>query len=172
VADTSLNDLPPVQRVIWLLRSFYDVRETWTGKAGDGGVGLMPKEWHEGSYAELERCCALLRDSPNRPLWFHATRRYRDGEHRTVLVHFRRGAKGPVFYLPDRCELESAGGSIEDEYRAKVRVYQWAQDVDQKVADRGVSAIAQLMYQGDTRKIQLPDVVYRLALGLPLRDAA
>jgi hypothetical protein len=68
--------------------------------------------------------------------------------------------------------LESAGGVISDEFRAKVRVYQWGHDVDQAIADRGVSALAQLMYRGDTRRIQLPDVVYRLALGLPVKEAA
>ena len=40
------------QRVIWLLRTYYDAREAWDTRAnGGGGVLLMPSDYLAGSRA-------------------------------------------------------------------------------------------------------------------------
>jgi|SRR5215471_17916096 len=154
------------QRVILLLRTYYEAREAWDGRSAGDGVRLMPAAWNEGSYVELDRQLAELRDGHGRSLWFHTTRRYRDGEIVTVNVPVHRTLRGPVFALPDCCELEAGAVGLSDKL-ASVRVYRWRSDVDQAKADLGIDTLVKRMYRGRREKIVLPDLYYRRALGLP-----
>jgi len=157
------------QRVILLLRTYYEAREGWDSRSSGGGVRLMPSAWHEGSYVELERCLADLRDGENRPLWFHTTRRYRDGEHVSLQVPVHRTRLGPSFVLPACCELEAGASNVTDRY-ASVKVYRWRSDVRDGLAEAGVQHLTASMFQGRHWRITVPDVFYRRAVGLPLRD--
>jgi hypothetical protein len=156
--------------VISLLRTYYEAREAWDGRANGAGVKLMPRLWQEGSYAELERCLSELRDSPERRFWFHATRRYRDGSIVTLVVPVQRSLRGPHYLLPSHCELEAGAVNVSERY-ASVRVYRWFHEVDQVLADEGVERLVGLMYDGARERIVIPDFYYRRALGLPSRDS-
>jgi hypothetical protein len=157
------------ERVILLLRTFYEAREYWDPRSAGDGPRLMPSVWHEGSYLELEARLSELRDSRERPLWFHATRRYRDGEQVTVEVPVIRSLRGPTFVLPPCCEL-IAGAVKLSESKTAVRCYRWRSDVDQALADEATQLLTDRMYRGRRDRIVVPDVFYRRALGLPPRD--
>ena len=161
--------LSAAERVILLLRTFYEAREWWDSRSSGDGVKLMPSVWHEGSYPELEARLAELRDSRERPLWFHATRRYRDGESVTLEVTVIRTVRGPSFVLPQCCELVAGGAQLQ-ERTARVKCYRWRSDVDQARADEGIATLIDRMYQGRRDRIVVPDVFYRRALGLSPRD--
>jgi hypothetical protein len=100
----------------------------------------MPSAYHEGSYAELERCLIDVRDKGHRREWWHATGRYRLGESRLLTVPIRRLRSGPRPVLPPRAELVAWAGPITGEKTARVRVYLWAESVDQVLADEGACA--------------------------------
>jgi hypothetical protein len=157
------------ERIRLLCRTFYEAREAWDSRSNGDGVKLMPSLWNEGSYLELELQLAELRDSPNRSLWFHTTRRYRDGEIVTVQVPVHRSARGPSFALPACCELEAGAVSVAERV-ANVRVYRWRSDVDQYLADLGIDTLAKRMFRGRRDRIVIPDFYYRRALGLPWKD--
>ena len=156
-------------RVILLLRTYYEAREHWDSRSNGSGPRLMPKTWHEGSYDELERQLALLRDGADRALWFHCTRRYRDGEHVHIIVAVQRSIRGPRYVLPESCELV-AGAANVSERLASVKVYRWVKDVDQFLADLGVATLVNRMFRGRRDRIVVPDFFLRRALGLPPRD--
>jgi len=157
------------ERVVLLLRTFYEAREWWDLRSGGNGVRLMPSVWHEGSYPELEFRLAELRDGRGRPLWFHSTRRYRDGEWVTLDVPVVRTRKGPSFTLPACCESVVGAASLSDRV-SRVKCYRWRSDVNQATADHAIGVLVELMYGGRRERIQVPDVFYRRALGLPPRD--
>jgi hypothetical protein len=156
-------------RVVLLLRTFYEAREYWDPRSAGDGPRLMPSVWHEGSYPELEFRLAELRDGPRRKLWFHVTRRYRDGEWVTIDVPVIRTLRGPSFVLPPCCESVVGGASLSDRV-SRVKCYRWRSDVDQATADRGIEVLVESMYEGERERIQVPDVFYRRALGLPPRE--
>jgi hypothetical protein len=161
--------LTAAERVVLLLRTFYEAREYWDARSGGDGPQLMPSVWREGSYIELERRLADLRDGADRQLWFHATRRYRDGEIVSLEVPVRRTVRGPTFTLPPCCELVAGAVKLSDE-RTLVRCYRWRSDVDEALAAGGVLLLTELMYDGRRDKIVVPDVFHRRALGLPPKD--
>ena len=157
------------ERVVLLLRTFYEAREYWDPRSSGDGVRLMPSVWHEGSYPELEARLAELRDSAERPLWFHVTRRYRDGESVSVEVPVIRTVRGPSFVLPACCELLAGAVNLSDRL-TRVRCYRWRSDVDQALADVAIATLIDRMYRGRRDRIVVPDVYYRRALGLPPRE--
>jgi hypothetical protein len=130
----------------------------------------MPSVWHEGSYAELERRLCELRDGPDRPLWFHVTRRHRDGEIVTLEVPVIRTLRGPSFHLPPCCELIAGAVKLSDQ-RTSVRCYRWRSDVNEELATAAIQLLTWIMYSGRRDRIVVPDVFYRRALGLPSKDA-
>jgi len=157
------------ERVVLLLRTFYEARESYgAGSVGDG-VRLMPSVWHEGSYPELEFRLAELRDGRGRRLWFHSTRRYRDGEWVTLDVPVVRTRRGPSFTLPPCCESVVGAASLSDRV-SRVKCYRWRSDVDQATADHAIGVLIEMMYDGSRERIQVPEVFYRRALGLPARE--
>ena len=93
------------QRVALLLRTLDDARVAWEANASGGGALLMPSTYHEGSYAELERCLIDIRENGHRREWWHATHRYRAGALRTLTVPIRQLRMGPRPVLPPRTEL-------------------------------------------------------------------
>jgi hypothetical protein len=157
------------ERVILLLRTFYEAREYWDGRAAGEGVKLMPSVWHEGSYPELEDRLIELRDGRGRALWFHATRRYRDGEWVTLRVPVARTLRGPVLQLPPHCEL-AVGAADISEREVTVKCYRWRSDVKQATADLGIDTLVKRMYKGRRDRIIVPDAFFRRALGLPPRE--
>ena len=177
------------ERVIALLRTVDEARVAWDARSSSGGALLMPSMWHEGSYAELERCLVLMREGgeywlewqgahpvatlkpPQRRLWWHMVMRFRYGSIRTVTVALRRTRLGPELVLPPRCELV-AGDAVLGTKNALARVYLWSDNVDENLAQRGVRELVLLMHGGCHERIQLPVSVLQRALGLPVEDAS
>lgn len=157
------------QRVVLLLRTFYEAREYWDSRSGGDGPKLMPSVWSEGSYPELEHHLAELRDGRERPLWFHVTRRYRDGDQISIEVPVLRSLRGPTFVLPAHCELVAGAVKLTEKV-TRVKCYRWRSNVDQALADLGILTLIDRMYDGRRDRIVVPDVFYRRALGLPPRD--
>jgi hypothetical protein len=103
-----------------------------------------------------------MRDNGARRLWWHATRRYRDGERVVMVVPLRRTRRGPVPVLPRRCELVGCAALVVGQRRATVIVRRWSEKVDQHLADAGVARLVETMYGGDVQRIQLPPAVAEL----------
>ncbi len=151
-------------RVEWLLRTFYDAREAWDGRADGSGVLLMPSDYRRGSYAELERCLADMRDNGHRREWWHVTRRFRDGRRLALEVPVRRTRQGAVPVLPRNCEL--VGGAVfTGSRRARVLVRRWPHNVQVELADAGVGLLVSTMYGGQRERIVLPAAVAEVAFG-------
>jgi hypothetical protein len=157
------------ERVVELLRTLAEARQSYSFASGSGGPMLMPKMWHEGSYAELERRLRDMRESRRRRLWWHVSYRYRFGVELTMVARIVRRQTGPEFMLPPHCELV-AGGPAVGSKAAYCRVYCWRQEVDEGQADRGVGHLVSTMYGGEVDRIVLPDAVYRYRMGLPPRE--
>ena len=151
-------------RVTWLMRSYYDARECWDGRADGSGVLLMPSDFRRGSYAELERQLAEMRDNGHRREWWHTTRRYRDGMRLSLDVPVRRTQKGAIPILPRNCEL--VGGAVfSGARRARVLVRRWPDKVNLDLADAGVRLLVETMYDGRRDRIVLPPAVFAVAYG-------
>jgi hypothetical protein len=161
VAD-HLNDAG--QRIVWLLRTWYDVREGYGRESTGAGVRMMPSDWGRYSYPELERCLAEMRDNGQRRLWWHCTRRYRDARRLVLDVPVRRNRLGAVPLLPANCEL--VGGAVySGSKHARVLVRRWPENVRPEVADAGVRRLVELMYGGRRERIVLPPAVAEVAFG-------
>ena len=155
---------PAGKRVVWLLRTYYDAREAWDGRADGEGVLLTPSDYRRGSYAELERCLAEMRDNGQRREWWHATRRYRDGTRAVLEVSVRRNRLGAVPVLPRNCEL--VGGAVfSGSKRARVLVRRWPDNVRVELAEAGVERLVETMYDGQRERIVLPPAVAAVAFG-------
>jgi hypothetical protein len=152
-------------RVVWLLRTFHDVRQGGYGADSTGaGVRMMPSDWGRYSYPELERCLIELRENGRRREWWHCTRRYRDGVRIVLEVRVRRTRLGAVPVLPRNCEL-AAGAVWTGEKRARVVVRRWPEDVRLDVAEAGVRHLVEMMYGGQRERIVLPPAVAAVAFG-------
>ena len=158
-------------RVVALMRTLYEAEVSYGIPSSEtqSRGWPMPSLWNEGSYAELERCLAILREGPQRPLWWHACYRYRFGVEKVVVVRVRRLRKGPKLDLPPRSEL-IAGGAAVGSKAVYARIYQWSADVDQDMADQGVKVLTEMMFGGREELIQLPKSVLYRRLGLELPD--
>jgi hypothetical protein len=80
------------ERVTWLLRTYYDVREGYdaysTGQGvEDDALRLGSRPPTRSSNAASSRCA----NNGERLLWYHATRRYRDARRVVLEVSVRRG---------------------------------------------------------------------------------
>lgn len=126
---------------------------------------MMPSVWHEGSYQELEEQLRRMRESPDRPLWWHVSYRYRFGITTTTILPVVRRRKGPEFILPANAELLAGGPSVGDK-QAVASIYIWRPDVDMGMVDRGVTVLAHRM-----RHHELPDYLFRRLLNLPEKVA-
>jgi hypothetical protein len=158
------------QRVVQLMRTLSEARVSYgLGSTGEG-VTLMPSQYHEGSYSELERRLRELRESSRRRLWWHSSQRYRWGVERVIVAPVVRRKAGPEFRLPPFCEL-IAGGPAVGSKKAIARVYSWREDVDEDAAAEGITALAELMYDGEYDRIVLPMLVLRRVLGIPEPEA-
>ena len=155
------------ERVELLLRTFNEARVTYGVGSTGNGVQLMPSMWHGGSYSELERCLLNMRESSQRPLWWHASQRYRWGVERTIIAPVVRRITGPDFRLPPYCEL-IAGGPAVGAKHAIARIYRWSDAVDEKKAAEGVRVLSESMYDGERWRIVLPLIVLSRRLGLPI----
>jgi hypothetical protein len=152
------------QRVRWLMRTYYDVREGYGRESTGAGVRMMPSDWGRYSYPELERCLAEMRDNGHRSEWWHATRRYRDARRMALEVRVRRSRLGAVPVLPRNCEL--VGGAVFSGSKyARVLVRRWPESVRPEVADAGVRRLVELMYGGQRERIVLPPAVAAVAFG-------
>lgn len=153
-------------RVIQLMRTLTEARVSYGVSSTGSGVILMPSQYHEGSYQELERRLVELRESERRRLWHHASLRYRWGVERTIVAPVIRRKKGPEYRLPQFCEL-IAGGPAVGSRQAVARVYRWSEDVDEQAAAEGITALTELMFDGEYDRIVLPMIVLRRVLGIP-----
>jgi hypothetical protein len=175
------QDLTAQHRVIWLIRTRNDAREEWDGRSDGGGVKLMPSAYHEGSYVELERVEALMRDAAH-SAWWHVMQRYRFGTSQTLELPVRAkprrfGLIGEaydrlghdLYHLPAHCEL-AVGQVVSGKKTARVRVYRWDPAVDMTKVRSGVRWLTQAMYDGRRSRIVVPDELYRRLVGLPPRD--
>lgn len=146
------------------MRTLDEARVAYGVGSTGQGVILMPSQWHEGSYAELEARLIELRESPRRPLWWHACQRHRWGVERTIVAPVVRRISGPDFTLPPYCELIAGGPAIGARV-AMARVYRWTELVDEAKAAQGVRALVRLMYDGRKERICLPKLVLDRKLG-------
>jgi len=153
------------QRVALLLRTLDDARVAWEANAAGGGALLMPSAYHEGSYAELERCLIDMPENGHRREWWHAVQRYRAGELRTLTMPLVRLRSGPRPVLPERAELVAWAGPITGEKTARVGVYVCLEAVDQRLADEGVRLLVGTMYGGDVQRIAVPQAIYQAVTG-------
>jgi hypothetical protein len=160
-----MKSLTPKQTLIELLRTLDDARSAWeSGSKGDGVV-LMPAVYQEGSYAELERRLAQMRESAHRPLWWHVSHRHRWGIERRREVPVRRTRMGPEPQLEPNCELLGIG-----EVSGKlmlVNVYEWSPSVDEAQVNRGLAHLLTVMHGGEAWMMHLPLVYMYRALGMP-----
>lgn len=117
----------------------------------------MPSMYREGSYVELERVLRVMRDSPSgdvRQMWWNVSARFIWVQRRLVTVYVTRSRKGPVPQVPPFSELETV---VEvDGNQAKVRLSCWSERVVDELVDRGVSWIADSMFEGDAGRVVLP----------------
>ena len=150
-------------RVVELLRTYAEAREAWDGRADGNGVLLMPSMWNEGSYAELERRLAVMREQ-QRPLWWHVNHRYRFGTSRLIMAMVIRTRTGASLHLPPRTELIAGGPSVGSKV-AWCRVYQWSARVQPEVVSEGVDVLTRSMYNGRAERIWLPALVLDRVLG-------
>lgn len=159
-------------KIVELLRTLDLAREAWDSRSnGNGGPILMPSLYHDGSYDELEKRLAEMRESAATKLtWWHTTRRWRYVVEVGMLVKVVRRARGPELMLPPRCELMT-GTSISGDGWAKVTVRRWHELVDEGRAWEGVEHLKARMHGGDVEQIRLPDPLLRRALGMSERVA-
>ena len=175
------DDLTVHHRIVWLIRTLDEARQAWNSNAGDGGVLLMPSDYHEGSYRELEDWLVLMRRSHPSAVW-HLLERYRRGQHQTLELQLRSRAKkaglvGPwdarlghdLYVLPPHTEVE-AGQAVSGKRTARVRVYRWDARVDMGKVRAGVEFLARSMHGGRRSRIVLPDALYRRLVGMPPRE--
>jgi hypothetical protein len=157
------------ERVELLLRTYEEARVSYGVGSTGQGVRLMPSMWHEGSYSELERSLLALRESARRPLWWHACQRFRWGTEHVVVLPVKRNRLGAEFLLPRDCNFEViAGGPAVGSKHAVARIYRWTEAVDVGKAIEGVAALTALMFGGRSDRIQLPQLILRRRLGLPI----
>lgn len=163
-----MRTLTSKETLIELLRSLDEVRTGWdTRSRGDGPV-LMPSMYHEGSYSELERRLAEMREGGYRREWWHVSYRHRWGVERRRSVPVRRTRFGPEPVLNGHCELLGTG-----EVNGKVIVvnlYEWSDEVDEEIVGRGLTRLLATMYDGDVQRLQLPLFYLYRAMGLPPPD--
>ena len=157
------------QTLIELLRTHHDARTAWDTRSGGGGALLMPSLYHEGSYAELERRLADMRDDQlYRQRWWHLSHRYRWGIVRRDTVPCRRTRRGPIPRLRPHTELVSAG-PIHGQ-RMSCLVYEWRPDVQPHQVELALDHLLATMHGGLSYRIMLPPEVFQRALGLPLEE--
>lgn len=167
----NVKSLTPRDLVVELLTTLHEAEVGFNPGNGDDGVKLMPTLYKEGSYAELERCLDLMRDTVQwHQSWWHVTQRYLAGQLCTLDVTYRRTVKGPYPQLPGRSELQFVE-AVLDNRQMRIRIYRWDSRVADSLVDTGLTQLLSLMYGGDTQRIQLPlEFLYR-ALGKELPDA-
>jgi hypothetical protein len=145
------------RRVVVLLRTLNDARQAWDVRSGGDGVLLMPSMYREGSYVELERVLRVMRDSTGhdvRQMWWNVSARFIWVQRRLVTVHVSRSRKGPVPQVPPFSELETVVDLQGNE--ARIRLSCWNDRVADELVERGVSWIADSMFDGDPGRVVLP----------------
>jgi hypothetical protein len=86
-----------------------------------------------------------------------------------VVLPIKRTRLGAEFLIPRGACIEVvAGGPAVGTKHAVARVYRWLEAVDLMKAQQGVLALTALMFGGDPARIQLPKLVLRRRLGLPI----
>lgn len=115
----------------------------------------MPVLYHHGSYQELERCLREMRER-YRTAWWHTSMRYRWGDpHKRLVVPSRKTRQGRVPLLPERTELRIQGETL-DKGLMVVWCYEWAEEVNPQMVDRGLDILTSLMYGGEWWRLTLP----------------
>jgi hypothetical protein len=84
-----------------------------------------------------------------------------------MILPVIRCKAGPDFRLPPFTELIAGGPAVGSRF-AMARVYRWRDDVDPAKAADGVAALTALMFGGRSDRIQLPQLILRRRLGLPI----
>lgn len=130
----------------------------------------MPSMYSTGSYAELERALAEMREG-HRQLWWHVNQRYRFGQRRLMMAPLRKTRTGLQFMLPPRTERISSS-LFPVGKTSLIYVYQWSDQVRPDLVKQGVTALTQTMYSGDTQRIVLPVLLLKQRLGLAVEAAA
>lgn len=161
-----MTQLSATARVVLLLRTFNEARVSYSVESTGNGLTLMPSDWHEGSYEELERRLVEQREA-HRELWRHVGYRYRWGDERLIVCPVVRRMRGSEFVLPGNCELIAGGPSVGNRV-ALARVYRWADFVDDGKVVKGVTMLTESMFAGEHWRIMLPLSLLRRELGLPV----
>lgn len=147
--------LTATQRIEMLLRTLDDARSAWHSGSGGDGVIQMPSMYHKGSYQELERTLAELRDfAPTRRYWLALNERYRWGDIVWEWVAVERRHGNPHYKLPKRSELQLVGEHTST--KAHVRLYRWSSKLDERAVNVGLELLRRLMFNGDYTRIMLP----------------
>lgn len=141
--------------IVELIRTLDEARTDQHPSGDGGGVIQMPVLYTHGSYAELERRLAEMRDSEFRQQWWHLSMRYRWGCVRRLHVRSRKTRKGRVPEIPARTELRIIEGMSIDGL-VWVHCYLWSDRVEPRFVNAGVRRLLATMYDGDTSKLTLP----------------
>jgi len=83
----------------------------------------------------------------------------------TIRVPYRQTKTGVTYVLPDRHVIEVIAGPHIEGPLAKIAIYRWSLHVIQELADQGVHHLTQVMHEGRTEQIRLPEDLYRHATG-------
>jgi len=152
-----------------LLRTLADAQTAWDARSGSGGVLLMPSPYHEGSYAELERRLAAMRDHPRqRTYWWHLSHRYRWGITHREHLPYRSTRQGPRPRLRPCTELVSAGPT-QGKHMACI-VYEWRPEVQPLLVETGIDLLLATMHAGNPARIRLPQAAWERLLGVAPAD--
>jgi hypothetical protein len=143
----------PHHRITQLLRTLNDARNGWDTRSNGGGPKLMPRMYHQGSYAELESAMHQLRDT-NRRLWWHTANRYLWTTPRIATITVHRTRQGPMPHPPPHTEVDLV--LRMGNRTATARLNTWAPTTNPELTQQGIAALAELMYRGDTSRITLP----------------
>ena len=152
-------------KLIELIRTLDEAKTSWDHRSNGDGPTLMPRQYHEGSYAELEHQLAQMRDHPTwRKPWWHLNHRYRWGTTHRETVPYRRTRQGPSPRLRPNTELINTGTAHG--HHISVIVYEWTPEVRTDQVDWALEHLLTTMHHGRPDAIRLPlDVFYR-AIGI------
>ena len=130
--------------------------EAWDARSNGGGVRLMPRLWHQGSYAELERSLHRMRDAGGheRRLWWQLHSRFVWTEERVARVPVRRTQQGPVPLAP-RCSEVVVVLEL-GRREAVVRLRVWDGAVVGALVEEGLHELAGQMFRGDRERVIVP----------------
>lgn len=157
-----MKTLTRKQKLVELIRTLDEAQTTWHPASNGGGPRLMPSQYHEGSYQELEHHLHHMRDNPTtRTLWWHLNHRYRWGTTHKETVPCRHTRQGPQPRLRPHTELVTTGNVHGN--HIQIISYQWNPHVNDYLVDM---ALDHLLTTMPAHRPRLPLTVLYRALGI------